>query len=90
MADKKGTSATRAKNKWNSENYDRLYPYVKLGKKAIYQRAVEKGNFESLNDLIESAADERVMSIFGWSMEEFKNEVKAAADEERRKRNKII
>lgn len=42
MAEKKGTSATRAKNKWNAENYDRLYPYVKKGKKELYLKAVER------------------------------------------------
>ncbi|OMG47250.1 transcriptional regulator, partial [Paenibacillus macerans] len=31
MEDKKGTAATRAKNKYNAANYDRLYPYVPKG-----------------------------------------------------------
>ena len=57
MEKKKYACNTRAKNKWNAENYDRLYPYVKIGKKAIYQKAVEAGGFESLNDLIETATD---------------------------------
>ena len=33
MEQRKGTAATRAKNKYNAENYDRLYPYVKRGRK---------------------------------------------------------
>ena len=41
MEQRKGTAATRAKNKYNAENYDRLYPYVKRGKKEKYQRAAE-------------------------------------------------
>jgi hypothetical protein len=65
MPDKKGTSATRAKNKWNSENYDRIYPYVKKGKKAVYLEAVKAGGYESLNDFIESAADEKAAAILG-------------------------
>lgn len=86
MAERKGTSATRAKNKYNGENYDRLYPYVELGKKAVYQKAVEAGNYESLNALIESATDERTIAALGWSKEEFEREVQAAAEEERKRR----
>lgn len=86
MAERKGTSATRAKNKWNDKNYDRLYPYVKLGKKAVYLRAVEAGKFESLNELLESAVDERVMQILGLKAEEFEKTVKAAAEEEKIRR----
>jgi len=83
---RKGTSATRAKNKWNGENYDRLYPYVELGKKAVYQQAVEAGKYESLNDLIESATDEKAVLALGWSKEEFDKAVQAAAEEERKRR----
>lgn len=86
MERKKYKSNTRAKNKWNAENYDRLYPYVRLGKKAIYQQAVEAGGFESMNDLIESATDERAAAVLGLTAEQFDEAVKAAAAEERRKR----
>lgn len=86
MAERKGTSATRAKNKWNSENYDRLYPYVKIGKKAVYLQAVEAGKFESLNELLESATDEKVMQILGLDAQEYEKKVEAAAEEERKKR----
>lgn len=85
MAEKKGTAQTRAKNKWNGENYDRLYPYVKIGKKAIYQKAVEAGGFESLNDLIESATDQRAAEVLGMSAEQFGEAVRAAAEETKRK-----
>lgn len=83
MEKKKYKSNTRAKNKWNAENYDRLYPYVKLGKKAIYQKAIEASEFESMNDFIESAADERAAAILGMSAEEYDEAVKAAAEEVR-------
>lgn len=56
MEQKRGTAATRAKNKYNAENYDRLYPYVKKGKKERYQRAAEAAGY-SLNEFIESAMD---------------------------------
>ncbi len=46
-------------------NYDRLYPYVKIGKKAVYQKAVEAGGFESLNDLIETATDRIAAEVLG-------------------------
>ena len=67
MEKKKYACNTRAKNKWNAENYDRLYPYVKIGKKAIYQKAVEAGGFESLNDLIETATDRIAAEVLGRS-----------------------
>ena len=41
MEKKKYASNTRAKNKWNAANYDRLYPYVKKGKKATYLAAAK-------------------------------------------------
>ena len=56
MERKKGTAATRAKNKYNAENYDRIYPYVKRGKKARYQRAAEIAG-GSLNEFEEGALD---------------------------------
>lgn len=65
MEKKKYACNTRAKNKWNAENYDRLYPYVKIGKKAVYQKAVEAGGFESLNDLIETATDRIAAEVLG-------------------------
>ena len=61
--EKKGKASTRAKNKYNGENYDRLYPYVKKGKKDIYIEAAERGGYESLNDFVESALDEKAAEI---------------------------
>ena len=31
----RGKAATDAKRKYNSKNYDRIYPYVKKGKKSV-------------------------------------------------------
>lgn len=86
MEKKKYKCNTRAKNKWNAENYDRLYPYVQIGKKAIYQRAVEAGGLESLNSLIESATDKAAAQILGLTPEQYAAEVEAAAEEEKRKK----
>lgn len=63
VSEKKGTAATRAKNKYNAENYDRLYPYVKKGKKELYLKAVTAGGFDSLNDFIELALDATTAEI---------------------------
>ena len=57
MSDKTGTAATRAKNKYNAKAYDRLYPYVKKGKKEIYQAAADRKGIP-LNQFIENACDE--------------------------------
>jgi len=57
--EKKGSAATRAKNKYNTENYDRLYPYVKKGRKAIYEEAAKKAAM-SLNDYITTAIEEKI------------------------------
>lgn len=88
MERKKYKSTTRAKNRWNGENYDRLYPYVQRGKKAVYLKAAEVAALESLNELIESAADEWTMRILRLTPDEFDAAVKEAAEEERRKRSK--
>lgn len=64
MDQRKGTAATRAKNKYNAENYDRLYPYVKRGKKEKYQRAAEAAGC-SLNEFIETAMDRLADEILG-------------------------
>lgn len=59
MEEKKGTAATRAKNKYNAENYDRLYPYVPKGRKAVYEAAA-KASGVSLNDFITKAIEEKI------------------------------
>ena len=42
----RGKAATDAKRKYNSKNYDRIYPYVKKGKKSVYQRAAKASGFD--------------------------------------------
>ena len=49
--------STRAKNKNNSKNYDRLYPFVKKGGKEEIKRAAAAAE-ENLNEYI-------VSSIYG-------------------------
>ena len=56
MEKKKYASNTRAKNKWNAENYDRLYPYEKKGKKEIYLAAAKAAGM-SLNEWLEKTLD---------------------------------
>ncbi len=55
-----GTSATKAKNKYNDANYDRLYPYVKKGKKAEYEAAAKTAGYDSLNEFIIDAIEEKI------------------------------
>lgn len=64
MKDKQGTPATRAKNKYNAQNYDRLYPYTKKGRKAIYEEAAEKAGM-TLNEFMISAIEEKVERVLG-------------------------
>lgn len=63
MEKSKGTAATRAKNKYNSANYDRLYPFVKKGKKERYIEAARVGGYNSLNDFLEQALDRQAAEI---------------------------
>lgn len=56
MEKKRYASNTRAKNKWNAENYDRLYPYVKKGKKELYIAAAQAAGM-SLNEWMEKTLD---------------------------------
>lgn len=57
--EKSGTAATKAKNKYNAANYDRLYPYVKKGRKAEYEEAAQKAGI-SLNEYIIEAIEEKI------------------------------
>ena len=61
--EKKGTAATKAKNKYNSANYDRLYPYVEKGKKAYYEEEAKKAGYDSLNQFIVDAIEEKILRI---------------------------
>lgn len=57
--DRKGNAATRAKQKYNTANYDRLYPYVPKGRKKVYEEAAAAAGV-SLNDYLVTALDEKV------------------------------
>ena len=59
MAEKQGTSQTRAKNKYNAKTYDRIALQVKKGEKdKIKAHADSQG--ESLNGFINRAIDETI------------------------------
>lgn len=61
------TAATKAKNNFNSKNYDRLYPFVKAGNKAKIERAASAAG-QSLNDYVVTAVYQR-MEREGHSIE---------------------
>lgn len=57
----KQKATTKAKNKFNSENYDRLYPFVPKGQKEkIAAAAAAVVPPESLNDYIVKAVYDRM------------------------------
>ena len=64
MEKKTGTAASKGKNKYNAANYERLYPFVKKGKKERYQKAAEAAGF-SLNEFMEKAMDSLAAEILG-------------------------
>ena len=57
--EKKGTAATRAKNKWQSANCDRINLVVPKGKKATIKEFAESKE-KSLNGFINEAIDEKI------------------------------
>ncbi|MNP25555.1 hypothetical protein D3C76_1183690 [compost metagenome] len=71
MEDRKGTSATKAKNKYNAANYDRLYPYVQKGRKAEYEAAAKAAGV-SLNDYIITAIEEKMQRDKKFNREDIK------------------
>lgn len=60
--ERKGLAATRAKNKYNAANYDRLYPYVPKGRKAVYEEAAKDAGL-SLNEFMNEAFEEKLEKI---------------------------
>lgn len=64
MEEKKGTAATKAKNKYNAANYERLSPFVKKGKKQRYKDAAAAKGY-SLNEFMEKAMDKLAEEILG-------------------------
>lgn len=62
MTESKGNLQTRAKNKYNSKNYDSLRIVVKKGKKAIIsQYAQEQG--KSINGLVNELLEEKIPQL---------------------------
>ena len=62
MTESKGNSQTRAKNKYNSKNYDSLRIVVKKGKKAIIsQYAQEQG--KSINGLVNELLEDKIPQL---------------------------
>ncbi len=59
MAENKGTSQTRAKNKYNAKAYDRIALQVKKGRKDTIKAHAEQ-NGESLNGFVNRAIDETI------------------------------
>ena len=64
MEKKTGTAATKAKNKYNAANYDRLSPFGRKGKKDRYRAAAEAAGY-SLNEFMEKAMDTLAEQILG-------------------------
>ena len=64
MEKKTGTAATKAKNKYNAANYDRLSPFVRKGKKDRYRAAAEAAGY-SLNEFMEKDMDTLAEQILG-------------------------
>lgn len=56
-----GKASTRAKNKYNAENYDRISLSVPKGKKETIKNYAESKN-ESLNGFVNRAIDEAMES----------------------------
>ena len=59
MAESKGNSQTRAKNKYNAKAYDRIALQVKKGRKEII-RAHAESRGESLNGFVNRAIVEAI------------------------------
>lgn len=55
----RGQAATKAKNTFNGKNYERLYPFVKMGEKVKIARAASAAG-QSLNDYIVTAVYQRM------------------------------
>ena len=58
----KGSAATRAKNKWQAANCDRINLVIPKGRKDAIQ-AVARATGESLNGFVSTAIDERIARL---------------------------
>ena len=59
MAEQKGNSQTRAKNKYNAKAYDNLRIVVSKGKKDIIKAFADEQN-KSINGFVNEAIDEKM------------------------------
>lgn len=80
MEERKGTSATRAKNKYNGKAYDRLYPYVKKGRKAVYEETAQKAGL-TLNEFVTEAIEEKVERTTGHTRSHINARVDAVLED---------
>ena len=60
MTESKGNSQTRAKNKYNSKNYDSLRIVVKKGKKAIISQYAQG---KSINGLVNELLEDKIPQL---------------------------
>lgn len=68
MADKKGNSQTRAKNKYNAKNYDSLRIVVQKGKKDVISKiAAQQG--ESINGYTKKALKDKIKADTGQEID---------------------
>lgn len=84
-----GKAATRAKNTYNGDNYDRLYPYVRIGSKAVYEAAAEAGGYNSMNEFLEKTLNHKSAEILGEDRVEKIREEAAQEIREKRKKKEI-
>lgn len=54
-----GKPATRAKNKWNKENYDSFLVTVPTGEKAEIDKVAKKQGYKSRNEFVVAAIEEK-------------------------------
>ncbi len=59
MQGTKGNAQTRAKNKYNAQNYERIALVVKKGKKQVIKDFAEKQGY-TMNGFVNSAIDEKM------------------------------
>lgn len=57
---KENSNPTDYKRGFNAQNYDRLYPWTKKGKKEFYIKSAQAAGAESLNEFIISAVEEKI------------------------------
>ena len=62
MTESKGNSQTRAKNKYNSKNYDSLRIVVKKGKKAIISQYAQE-QWKSINGLVNELLEDKIPQL---------------------------